>query len=66
MRKTIMTATDLRKHLNEVLNDATTGAGYTVITYHGLGVAAIVPLDGSYGLAFTKAMREVEDAPDHE
>jgi len=54
MNKTI-TTTDLHLHLSEVLKDAMNGEP-TIITYHGVSVAAIVPLGQGHAYSITEEL----------
>ena len=52
--------TELHRNMSEVITGARNGTLVTRITYHGLAVAAVVPLHGARAYAITKALRELE------
>ena len=66
MNKNTITAEDLHKGLGKVIRDAANHDAYTVVTRHGIATVAVVPVNGIYGWALTRALREAEKMEDEE
>ena len=56
----VITSTELHTRLSEVLKDAIAGTP-TIVTFHGMSVAAVVPLKGELAYTITEALLKAED-----
>lgn len=56
MEKRTVTAQDLHKTLGKALKEAASQETVTLVTYHGVPSAAIVPITGIYGWYITQAL----------